>query len=487
MFKQVIRSTPLTTDAANSFFQHIYGEHYMQDVSFISTLRALVAPRMKENESLALSFYQTNYTASQLSERSTKAAVREVCDLEYCDPGRIIIHNFANTQENNYAWLELMKSTLTSVYPGWHRLEKVTDFYKKSFYVLCFINPEIKSVVLFVDNMNMQKMHYLQCSIFALLPWYFDPKLGVSKLEMGLIESLRGKNSAEYENCIAEIAEQYDFRTMKIKQLLAGFETRYESLQCDAIRQEIQGYIDTIDSLNRQIGDILSTKNDREVKLLGLETKIANSSEESEIMDYFLRNQNVVLESVGRQRITFAVKTYLEYFDEDLAERVIRNDMSYVYHPNGRGCNNIIVADDMRKLMTAIFLEQKLRIKFCAAYQFDMNGNVRGLGSHGYGFECRECTPNPHIDRYQCLGSYNMAINELLKRHDYIGAIEQCSASCRSLNFNDSAVMSEFMRRMYGISDYHVNMKCIELPNGTMATPVDAIKWLKEQEESGNE
>lgn len=491
MFKQVIRNTQLTTDAANSFFQHIFGESFQQDVSFVSTLRALVAPRMKEGESITLGFYQSNYSASYLGNYPAKtAAVRDICDLEYCDPGRIIIHNFYNTsQDSNYAWMELMKSTLTSVYPDWHRLDKVTDFFKKTFYALCFINPEKKSVIVFVDNMDIRKMHYLQCSIFAFLPWYFDPKLGVSKVEMELIESLREKTPTKYEDCIARIAEQYDFRTARIRQLLAGFETRYESMEYDKVRREIQRCIEYIDSLNDKIGSYLRTKNDLEIRLLGLETKIANGSDESEIMDYFLCNDKLILESVTNDSMVFVVKTYLEYFDEDLAERVIRNESSYVYRPNGRGCNNIIPAEDMRMLMTAIFLDQKLRVRFCAAYKFNMNGSVSAMGSHIFGAECRDCTPNTHIDRYTCLGNYSMSINELLKRHDYIGAIEQCSASCKSLNFNDSPVMQEFMRSMYGISDYQdrINTRCIELPDGTVVTPVDAINWLKAQEVQADE
>ena len=143
----------------------------------------------------------------------------------------------------------------------------------------------------------------------------------------------------------------------------------------------------------------------------------------------------------------------------------------------------------MRMLMTAIFLDQKLRIRFCAAYKFNMNGSVSAVSRYSFGAECRDCTPNTHIDRFSCLGNYQRSINELLKHHDYIGAIEQCSASCKSLNFNDSPVMQEFMRRMYGISDYQdtINTRCIELPDGTVVTPVDAINWLKAQEVQADE
>lgn len=490
MFKQVIRNTQLTTDAANSFFQHIVGESFQYDVSFLSTLRALVAPRMKEGEYVYLSFYQSNYSAHQLSEYSARNAVRNVCDLDDIEDGRIIIHNFCHTsQDSNYAWMELMKSTLEGVYPGWHRLEKVTDFFKKTFYTLCFINPDKKSVVVFVDNMDIRRMHYLQCSIFAFLPWYFDPKLGVSKIEMELIESLRNKDSAKYEDCIAAIAEQYDFRTAKIRQLLAGFETRYERTECERVRREIESCDEYINSLNAQIRDYLKARRDTEIRLLGLEAKIASGSEESEIMDYFLHNDRLVLESVDDDYIVFSVKAYIEYFDDDLAERVIRNDTSYIYRPNGRGCNNLIDKEDMRKLMTAVFINQTIRIRVCAAYQFSMDGNVRGLSRHGYGAEFREYTPNPHIDGFSCLGTYNQSINELLRRHDYVGAIEQCAASCKSVNLNDGTVMCEFMRRIYGISERqnNINMRCFELPDGSVVTPIDAVNWIKSQEVQADE
>lgn len=486
MFRQVVTSTPLTTDAANNFFQRIGGESFQRDVTFISTLRALVAPRIAEDESVYVRFTASNYSATRLAEYSAKNAVREVVYAgEDCNAGEIVVHSFCHTdQDSNYAWMELMKSTFTSVYPEWHLLDKFTDFYKKTFYTLCFINPTKKSVIIFVDNLSIQRMHYLQCAIFAFLPWYFDPAQGVSTLEMNLIGSLKLKDSAEYENCIAEIAEKYDFRAAKIRMLLAGFETRYEKLECDTIRNTIQRIMREIENLNQNIGQYLREKSDCEIKLLGLETKIASDSEDSEIMDYFMRNQNLVLENVNGETMTFVVKAYLEYFSDDMAQRMIDNANSYIYKPNGRACNNLIPADDMKLLMKAIFIDQSIRIKVCAAYTFSMRGNVSAVSQYGYPPECRECTPNPHIDGFSCMGNYKQTINTLLQNHNYIAAIEQCAASCRSLNFGDSTVMSEFMKRIYGMSDRQsrVNMRCIELPNGSVVYPKEAIEWLKAQE-----
>lgn len=488
MFKSVINSTPLVSDAANSFFQNIRGDYFQRDVTFLSTLRALVAPRMATGDSIDLSFSETGFTATQVRENSISAIINAICGYSNAISGRagqIQIHNFTSqSQEDNYACMELMKSSFENHYEGWHRLNKVTDFFRKTFYVLCFINPEKKNVYLFIDRMDIKKMHYLQCSIFAFLPWYFDPEVGVSELEMELINSLREKKSDKYEDCIARIASQYDFRTQRIRNLLAGFETRYERQECETVRREIQQYIEEIQRLDSQIGEYLRFKSDKEIRLLGLEAKIAQGeTEDSEIMEYFLCNNKLVLEEVTDTYMVFSCMDYLTYFDEDMAKQMIDNKRSYVYRPNGRACNNFIQEDDMKKLMYAIFIDQTLRIKMCCAYKFELRGRVEGLSEHRYGYEFRECTPNTHIDRYSCMGNYKMTINRLLTNHDYIGAIEQCIASCKSLNFADSTVMEEFMRRLYGISNYEVNIRCIELPDGKVVTPKEAVEWLNAQEQ----
>jgi len=64
MFKNSIASTPLTTDAANAYFSNVTGQRYGNDNSFLATLRALVAPRMKEDEFITLKFGRSDYDAS---------------------------------------------------------------------------------------------------------------------------------------------------------------------------------------------------------------------------------------------------------------------------------------------------------------------------------------------------------------------------------------------------------------------------------------
>ena len=79
------------------------------------------------------------------------------------------------------------------------------------------------------------------------------------------------------------------------------------------------------------------------------------------------------------------------------------------------------------------------------------------------------------------VGNYSRPINEALQRHDYISALEQTTASAKSLNFTDSVVMAKFMREVYGLGDgenTRARRKWFELPDGTYVTSAQAADWV---------
>lgn len=480
MFKNSVNSTMLTSEAANTFFPNITGESYGSDCTFIATLRALVAPRLPEGESIHLHFGSSDFNAAVVSETPANLMVNMICENMYFDDGQVYIHNLRNRDEDsNAACIELLKSKFCDMYDGWQFLDKISLFYQKSFRVICFINQNSKSVALFIDNLNLQKFHYLQAATLALFPWYFDPQKGVSEIELALVQSFRERSSDKYLSCITEIAKQYDFEAGRIRHLLANFETAYERRELEKVKRDIDSFDRNIDNLNSQISDYLRRRNDSCIRLLGLERRIEDGVE-SELMEYFLCNRKLYLEVVDRDRMYFAVRDYLSYFDEDAAQSYINRDSGYFY----RNCDSSFTKDGMKKLLNAIFIDQTIRVRFCAAYSFDMNGSVRPNGHHEFGPEFNGYKPNPHIQEYNCMGSYTESINRALQKRDYITALEQCIASAKSLNFHDSVVMETFVSQFVrnGGSSY----KAIELPDGTVVSPKEAIHWLEAQEAAAN-
>ncbi len=476
MFRKSISHTPLTDATTNEYFEHISADSYGTDVSFRATLRALLSPRLASGERVSLTYGYSTYTSSDLSGISTDRAVKKIVDPTDWSDGTIRIHNFANNEQaNNYAWLELMKSSFEKSFPEWHILEKMTDFFRKTFYVVCFINPEKKSVIIFTEGLDTRKLHYLECSIVAFMPWYFEG--GVSELEMELIQSLREKTPEKYENALVKIAEKLDLRTMFIRSRLRGFETRHEKQEMENLKNNIARYISNIEAHNNSIGDLLRQKNDAETRLLGIKTKIDSTGEESEIMEYFIANKNLYLRSLDNTTMIFVCTGYLDFFDEDMAESMVNNKNSYFYvNDDGDDYDN---EEDIELLMRAVFIERKVKMRVCAAYSFNLNGSVSGRSNYSFGPDFNTYVPNPHIDGYSCLGDYVRTINELLAKCDYISAIAQCMASCHSINLGDSVVMEHFCSWLYSERS-GATKAFLELPTGEVVNRVKAVEWLKE-------
>ena len=342
MFKTVIASTPMTTDAANICFHNINGVPFGGDNSFLATLRALAAPRMKEDENISLYFGISAYSADALASNSANESIRAIVkdySLDNVD-GQIIVHSFSADREDNLANFRLMEAGFTSCYRGYYRLDKVKAFYHKSFVVDCYINPEHKNVIVFVDNLDIKKLHYLQVSILAFLPWYFDPGAGISDIEMELLYSLRETSAEKYKSYISRIAETFDFDGARIRQMLAGFETRYEKIECEEVRKNISAIDSNIRQLNDRIGELYKNRNDACIRLLGFERKIAEGSGENSIMEYFLCNNKLYLEDLDERTMHFSVRDYLSYFDKEMAETAINNRHSFVY-PYGEQTHKI--------------------------------------------------------------------------------------------------------------------------------------------------
>lgn len=480
MFRKTITTTPFVTQMANNCFKNVTGSPFNNDLTFVSTLRALLCHRVKEGERVHLEFIESTLSKSTIEENDNAIVLRDLYDSRDYSDGTIIIHNLARTSQDNLAAIRVIEDVFISENDGFERIEKITDFFKKTFYSICFVNKSSRKVVIFVDKLNVRRMHYLQCAIFAFLPWYFDPKEGVTEDEMELIQSLRETGADRYMEAISKIACECDLRGMYIREQLKDFETTYERMECSRVEDSISEYISKIKHLNDRISTALISKRNEEIKLLGLKDKIARAEEDSEIMEYFLCNSKLDLMRADGNELEFIVRDYLLYFDEDMAKSVIDNDRSYIY----RGSEEFNT-EDVKKLMYAIFIDQVFKIRFCCAYSVRLGERVKGLRGYYYSDMYDTYMPNPHIDAYSCLGNYERTMNERLLENDTIGVIEQCVASCKSLNFGDSTVMEKFITRM--THKGYNNNKCIELPDGSIVDMWDAIKWMKEQEESSRQ
>ncbi|MBQ0014744.1 MAG: hypothetical protein KBS82_05430 [Oscillospiraceae bacterium] len=491
MFREEITDTPFMAKSANMYFEKVNGEYWRDDCSFVTTLRILLRNKINEDsKGIYVSFGYSDYTAKIMEDNSDSRILNCITrDFvkypdEWCE--HIHIHSFnASDDINNDAFIDLVKKKFTEQFPNYVMLDKVETFYHEQFNCVCFINPTTRDVIIYVCKLDIKKLHYLQCSIFAILPWYFNPDEGISDIDMELIQSLREKTSAHYCEVVNKIASEFNFREEYTRKVLAGFETKFERQELSRKENEIRDLESRIREYNENIKSLLQRKEEYDTILFGLRYKIENESEnDSEIMEYFLRNPHLYLENVDDRSIDFIAQDYVTYYDEDLVESVLDNRNSFIYRVGGRFMSDVYSAEEMKRFMTRVFIDQKMKIKFCAAYRFIFGRGVEGLKGYRFGMEFNDSMPNPHINRYSCLGNYNMSINTSIQENDYLTALEQCIASCKSLNFGDSCVMEEFMRFIYGVTDNpsYNNISCVELEDGRCLTVGEAMDWLNENE-----
>ena len=477
MFKNEISSSPLMNEPANTLMANISGDRFMGDCSFVSTLRALLYNRVPKEESINFKISRSDYSSGDVESTRKRDMVKNICNHnnQIGKQGGFALHYFSNmTAKANQDCFKVVAEEFESIYPGYKRLDKITEFYRKAFPVVCFLNTELKSIALFVEQMDYRRFHYLQCAIFPMVPWYFDPKAGVSELEMNLVKSLMESSPDPYRDCIAKICDTFDFRSEVIRQKLSGFELRFIKDALAASEGQYHDIANRIADFNRRLGEELAKMTDLNFRISGMRQKLEEGNgDDSEIMDYFLRNRNLTLIDSNGANVDFIVRAKLEYYDPEMAENAINNKNSLLY---SRGRN--VSVSDREKLFRAIFIDNKISINVCAAFQLSINGGVNTRGHHSFGEEFNNCMPHPHIDEYNCMGDYVRIVNELMQRHDYIMALEQCIASTRSLNFGDGTVLGHFVRTLF---DGGSNSRCLELPNGKVVGPGDAVKWLNEQ------
>lgn len=485
MFKELISQTGFTTEVANEYFKNnIPLNSFQGDISYATTLRALFGKKLEGTENaIHLRHFNINLRRNDI----------ELVTKEYMKYDIVTYHNtlnivdFSNLTMDENTELSKLKEAMKE-FPKYSELENVEALFKKNFRVACYIHEEYRSTVLFVMNLDIKKYHLLQCATLGILPWYADDD-GISDKDRELLYSLREKSSEKYLQIVEERVKEYNFREMFIRQKLKGIETIGERQVLEQLKSSVKTLEADIKSFMDRIAERTTSIRDSQTRIMDIELRMNNTDteESSELMKYFLVNSKLGLGNVYDSEITYTVKDYIRYFDEAQAKKYIGNNGSYFY----RYCNKqtpvgTLSVDDVKRVMTAIFIDQELKIRTCSAYRMNLSRcRINPVGGYSFSSEFDRCLPNPHIDGYECIGNYAQAFAEAFRAGNYIGVIENTISSAISLNLADAPVMEKFINYIFGYKNdnYPTNKeKCIELPNGMTVNIKEAAEWLKENE-----
>lgn len=470
MFRNIITQTPLSDEIAERYFSgKIDGDSVGSDRTFLVALRALFAPRIGEGEHIRFA-----YTSSSRSDPDDYPVEMVVPDM--WDPVNVRLHTFGGSETASGKYIEAAEAYYDGR-EGWTRLPKATEFYARNMKVLVYACPSQKCVLILTNTADVRKLHFLAAGIFGFFPWWFKPADGILPEEKEFCESLMETSPDHFLSCVESAAERLGFRAAAIERVLAGFEKYSVEAQISNQESSISNIESDLEALRSRMASKLEELFTAQTMLLGLRTR-QESDTENALGEYFRGNKSLVFLDGNGDSVTFGVRGYMTYWDEDLVKRMIERDGSVLYN------HSRFTHDDAERFYKAVFVDRKVKWRTCAAFRLTPTSVQR---PHPYDFPKREFStylPNTHINEYGCIGNNDIPISEALQAHDYPAAVGQCIASAFSFNFADSTVTGDFANIVS--RDPDSSSRCLnafELPDGTVTTPQGVIEWLKKNEE----
>lgn len=492
MFAKAIGHNPLTTDVAAEMFNNIKAIDFKEDRSFFSTMVALFGDRLGNGEQVIVSRTESSFSYNAMKDCSEATLFNAILDSglkirKTNRTGIIHVHNFYNGDEqaDNFA-ADFIRKKMEKYIPGFQEVEDLRAFCKTNKIEASFhLNDDRKSCLILVNKLDVKKWHFIQSLLPRIMPWFFAEK-PLTAIEFSLLKSLTKRRPEEYERAIEDIAKKFDFREAKIRKQLNGFETRFVERELQEVRDKNEGLRRAIRDLDYTFENYYRELEDGVVKELGLIEKIRQVGDNSEIMEYFVCNKTLNLESVNGTDITFVVSTHLASWDPDIFEIVIGNKNSFFYRDyihHERYTDNFS-DEQIEKLMVAIFGEEVLKLRVYAAYKIRCaTGGYEAIRHFAYPEYLKDHTPNQHIWYYACLGGNETYIRGAMMKHDYIGAIDYCIASATNFNMSEANTGTFFMEKILADDAG----RFIELPDGTCVTPMEAVQWLESRENKEGE
>lgn len=477
MFSKIINDNELCSRYADAIFPNIRStQDYRGDKSFTSTLRALLPTRLSEDEIIEVRIYADSLSESDIKDISADEFVTTYYGRRIGE-NRISICNIEGTDAGNTAAFKKIEESFTSIHKGFKELPVLHNFFYKQAYVRFYINEEIKSTVVIVGKLNIRAWHMIQSVISVIIPWWFKDK-PITEEEHRLVASLTERSSDAYEELIAEFASKYDFRSAKIKESLKGVTVASYRNSLENTEYNIREKRNSLERNIAQYSQLMRELNELNIQHVGLTQLINNGGEDTELIEYFIRNKNIELVSAEDGRINIVAKTYLNAIDEEVFDSFYNNDSSIFYR--GYEIRKDIFEDlaARKELINAIFgSERVLKLRLCGYYHLSLGSDVSTSSGYVYPQSCRNYIPNPHIQYHGCLGDYRVYMRKYLTEGDIVSAVEQCIASAGSVNLAETVSSEHLIWDLFGA---YCDKKIIELPDGTECTPEEAYKYITE-------
>lgn len=477
MFESKIENTQLAGTLADCMFRRVSGCDYQGDVSFISTLRALLMdvdvpepgvkfavsgmPSGSAPEAISSS------VASALEANNTITYVSVDTDLTAEEQGK----------ERFFAF---------SAPDNAHEFEDVREFFASKMDCRAFICEANRSSAIVVRSTALSKHHLVQCILPKLLPWIFSG-VQLSAAKRNLLYALRERKSVNYRRALDAMCDSDEFRSKVANAAIANIQRRSLMQKKDAVENEIRVSKDRIETHYSSIEQLYRNVANFEERLSGILIAMENPGSDEELTSFLASNPNIQIETKQLDNtLTFIIKGYLDVYDPEAYRTLSRNAASWYWNRGSVDTEPFIRKENRKLVLDAIFGENpQFKLKTFGVFRFDLNAkSVSACARYDEngGQIPANCFPNPHLYYASCLGSYRSHIMAALAKGDLVGAFSQCISSAHSVNVTESATFGILCRELFTRPGAF-----LESSDGTCYTVFQAYEWLVAQQTANNE
>lgn len=472
MFETPILRTKFAGNLADCMFRRISGCEYEGDISFISTLRALLM--------------HVDLGDHRVSFRVSDASIDNFDQEETC-------HHLirSNLCADSITYLSVSvpfdvdqntakeRFFLHAAPEDVHEFMDVREFFAQKMACRAVICEQTRSALIIVLSSNLKKHHLAQCILPKMLPWYFG-RTQLSNLQRNLLFSLTSRTPESYSQNIEAISDTDWFRQRTVSASMQAFKRRGMERQKNNTKAEIDSCEARIERINQDLLVEIRRLNEQNMRLNGIMMAMESDENDSgELAEFLAANSDVEIMSMDGDNMQILVKGYLDIYDPDAYASLARNQNSW-YWSGTAAPVGVFMSYTARKLvMDAIFSDTPtFKIRSFGLYTLNCNSNdVIANGGRYNDNVPRDRYANPHLNYASCLGSYRSHIIKQLGRGDIVGAISQCISSAHSVNVTESATFRHLCRDIF-VSDQPI----LEGPEGKLYTTLQAYEYLTTKE-----
>lgn len=479
MFKEEIRSTALTTTAANNVFRgRIDASQFRGDVSMAAMARILFDQRLGDGEQISIETPDKIHSVGNIA-----LAVSDYGSA--LKPGKLYILNVNARREESGSWKSSVKANIPKDLYLMDDLEKWFEMSKIQAVVLTDRphDPAVKKspvdntkTLVVMENMNTIRWHLIASLLPRLLGKWFMEKPRTEFEVKNILCGIVGDSPDTFLEAVSQHAKELDFRSETIRKMLGDFEGRLERKRIEELKERSASIEGAISNHSEAIGQLLEEKETVLAEIFGYQ--VMGKKSEPITMNYFLANKNLFLQRVTDRSIEFYSIAWLSNWDPDKADATFGQNhcSAWLKYNRDFGISN----EDAKRLYRAIFLTEEAKVRLWSHYKLNISGgNPLIVESSGPCSDIENALPNPHHRYNTCMGDNRRYVNECIIHGDVVGAVEQCISATAGINLMEHVSYGYFTKDIFDPSFGKV-IFINELDK--FVTTEEAIQWLKEKD-----